>query len=431
LNSDYLSAEYSVIGSLLIEPSTALPTVSELLKPEDFTVEINRTIYKTILDMRESGDCIDPVTVIKRTGDTPEIRQYVMECMDVTSTAANAAAYAQIVANASMLRNIRDTAFAVGDMATNAQDYAETLGYAVDSFMALQERGTKADLVDSMEAMQDFYAYREKFDNNPESMFVKTGFENMDNVLGGGMVNQGLYILAARPGVGKTTLALNIADNVAKSKKSVLFISLEMSVRQITAKRIARNAGISYNALLMGELSADDYTKMAKASTVMSKLPVTINRRPGASVAQIESMARKVKGLKLLIVDYMGLIHPADRRKSRYEEMTETSGALKSLSIRLGIPILCLCQLNRESENDKGKRPKLHHLRDSGAIEQDADAVLLLHKPNAYASEEEKPAWESEELICYVDKNRHGNTGVAKFSFYGNESKLVPIRDRI
>jgi replicative DNA helicase len=428
MNSDYLNAEYGVIGSLLIDAPLALPAVTDMLAPDDFTVELNREIYKTVLAMQANSENIDPITVIRRLGDMPELRRYVAECIDATSTAANAGAYAEVVKSAAMLRMIRDVTEQTREMAGSGADYREVLGFASDKFAAMTENSGGNDLVGGTEAMNDFYDYREKFDKNPESMFVKTGFENLDFILGGGFVNQGLYVLAARPGIGKTTLALNIADNIAATGKPVLFISLEMSVKQITAKRIARNTGISYNTLLMGHLSVEDYTKMAKASADMSKLPVTVNRKAGATVPQIESMARKVKGLRLVIVDYMGLIRPADKRGKRYEEISDISASLKSLANRLNIPVLCLCQLNRESENEKGKRPRLYHLRDSGAIEQDADGVMLLHK--AESADEDSKEWEGQECTCYIDKNRHGNTGVAKFSFYGAASKLVPVRER-
>jgi len=425
MNSDYLEAEYSVIGSVLINPFEALQAAS-VLTPGDFTVELNREIYKTVLAMREAGECIDPVTVLKKLGGTQETRQYVLECMEATSRAANIAAYSEIVKNASMLRAVRDIAYAVQEMAGSAQDFTEPLGYAVDRFTALQESGAHGELADGVEAMTDFYEYRDKFDQNPESMFVKTGFENLDGKLIG-LVNSGLYILAARPGVGKTTFALHIADNVAERGFPVLFVSLEMSVRQITAKRIARRTGVPYNDLLMGNLNDEAYTKMAKASGDMAKLPVSVNRRPSATVPQIESMARKVKGVRLVVVDYVNLIKAAERKKSRYEEITDISNSLKQMAIRLGIPVLCLAQLNRESENEKGKRPRLYHLRDSGALEQDADAVMLLHTQERTEDQQE---WEGIESTCYIDKNRHGNTGIIKFSFYGGPGKFVPIRER-
>lgn len=425
MNSDYLNAEYGVIGAMLIEPTYSLPIVTDVLLPDDFAIELNATIYKAVLAMREAGESIDPVTVIRRLGDTSETRQYIAECVDVTSTAANVASYASCVKNAAMLRAIKDTAYELQEKATAALDYTEPLGYAMDTFTAMQERGARGELVDSTEAMKDFYDYRDSYEKNPDAMFVRTGYTNLDNLFGGGMVNGGLYILAARPGCGKTTLALNIADNVATEKKPVLFISLEMSVRQITAKRIARNAGIPYTPLLMGHISDEDWQKLAKHSGCIASMPVTVNRKPGANLMQIESMARKVKGLRLLVIDYMGLIQPTEKRKSRYEAMTDTSGALKGLANRLNIPVLCLCQLNRESEAEKGKRPRLYHLRDSGAIEQDADAVMLLHvDPDIECPQ----PWDSVECTCHLDKNRHGATGLTKFSFYKQVSKMVQIR---
>lgn len=427
MTSDYFSAEHSVIGSILIDPIPVLPIVQGILKPEDFQMDICREVYKAILDMNREGVTIDPVTIFKRLESTlGDIKDFLMSCMDATPTAVNAEIYANQVKSDSMLRAIQEAAISVQEQAREAGDYREVLGYATDTFSKLQESATGNALVDSQEAMMEFINYRDAFEENPDSMFAKTGFENLDNLLGGGLVNAGLYIIAARPGVGKTTLALNIADNMVERGNPVLFISLEMSVKQITAKRIASRCGVPYKTLLMRSMNQGEYDKMALATRKMAYLPLKVNRRPGATVRQIESMARSVKGLRCIVVDYLGLIRADRRAKSRYEEITDISGNLKQMAIRLGVPVLCLAQLNRETEREKDSMPKMYQLRDSGAIEQDSDGIMLLHRAQ---SDENAPYWEGTECECILSKNRHGRTGIAKFSFYGAMSKLVPIRD--
>ena len=431
MTSDYLNAEYGVIGSLLIDAKQTLPIISAVLKPDDFSIEINKQIYQTALELQKEDACVDPMTImdrLKKSG-SEEICQYLIECMDITPTAANVEAYIGIVKNASMLRSIKSTASLVQTFCEDAERYEDALSYAVDTYTAIQQEGAVNEIVDSAEATKEFYNYRSNFEKHPEAMFVKTGFDNLDSVLGGGMVNSGLYVIAARPGTGKTTIALNIADNIAEKGFPVLFVSLEMSTKQITAKRLARMTGIPYRVLLMGKMDTEQYTKMAQAVPKITNSLLKVNRKPGASVAQIESMVRKIKGVRCVVVDYLGLVRPSTKRKSRYEEATEISWALKSMAIRLGIPVLCLVQLNRETEKEKGGKPKLWHLRDTGAIEQDADCVMLLHSQKPEAEESIKE-WQGIECECIVAKNRHGETGVCKFSFYGAQSKLVPVRER-
>jgi replicative DNA helicase len=427
VTAEYLTAEHCVIGSILIDPQPTLPIVQSILTPDDFTADINRSAYKAILAIQSDGVVVDPVTVQNRLCATVgDVRGYLMGCMDVTPTAANVEVYVRQVKTASMLRAIREAAAGIQEQTVGAEDYHQVLGDALDTFAKLNESGTGNAMVGNDEALEDFLDYRNKFDENPEAMFVKTGFENLDDLLGAGLVNSGMYIIAARPGVGKTTLALNIADNIASRNFPVLFISLEMSTKQITAKRIARQAGLHYKVLLMRMMGEGEYDKMAAAVSELQKRPLTINRRPGATVQQIESMARQVKGVRCIIVDYLGLVRPGRKGKSRYEEITDISAQLKGMAIRLGIPVLCLAQLNRETERERGKRPQVYHLRDSGAIEQDADGIMLLHRER---DDPESNAWDGGECECILAKNRHGETGITRFSFFGAQSKLVPVQE--
>lgn len=427
MNDLYLTAEHCVIGSILIDPEPTLPIAQGLLRPEDFLAETNAAVYRALLDMNREGTAVDPVTLRSRLEPTlGDLSGYILGCMDATLTAANIEVYAQQVKSASMLRSIQEAAMTVQEQARDSDDYRQVLGAALDAFSRLQESGTGNALVGGEEAMLEFIEYRNRFEESPESMFVKTGFDNLDELLGAGLVNAGLYIIAARPGVGKTTLALNIAENMAQRGRPVLFVSLEMSVKQITAKRLARMTGIAYKTLLMRTMGEGEYDRMAYAARDMARRPLIVNRRPGATVRQIESMARSVKGVRCVVVDYLGLVRPDRRGKSRYEEITEASCQLKGMAIRLGIPVLCLAQLNRETEREKDSRPKMYHLRDSGAIEQDADGIMLLHRQ---LEDPEAKEWEGTECECILAKNRHGETGVTRFSFYGAQSKLVPIRE--
>ena len=229
--------------------------------------------------------------------------------------------------------------------------------------------------------------------------------------------------------MGKTTFALQIADNIAKAVGAVLFVSLEMSLEQLQAKRIARLTGIPSDDVLLGDEEHLDFDKIVSASNILKGLPVYISRRPAATVAQIRHMAKSIPGVQCVVVDYLGKITPADKRASRYEAVTDISGALKTLAVELGVPVLALAQLNRENTGRSDKRPQLSDLRDSGAIEQDADSVIMLHREDYYEmAEASMAANESVELEIIVRKNRHGRIGSCRAGFFPAIGKIVKSR---
>ena len=237
--------------------------------------------------------------------------------------------------------------------------------------------------------------------------------------MGGGFVPGSLNILAARPGCGKSTTALQIADKAAVSGIPTMFVSLEMEVEQLTAKRIAVESGISSNMLLLHQLSDEEYKKVEAATDVLRKRPLVISDRRSMSIGDVGVAVRQVKGCGLVVLDYMGLLR-YEQGRTLYESVTRTSNELKRLARALKIPILCLCQLNREVESRKGAPPRLSDLRDSGAIEQDADSVLLLHQLEGDRLST---------LICNVAKNRHGPAGAdVEFAWDKRTGRLYPTK---
>ena len=239
------------------------------------------------------------------------------------------------------------------------------------------------------------------------------------------MLPGGFYILAARPGCGKTALALQIADNVAKSG-AVLFVTLEMDVSQLQARRLSRRTGISSTRLLLDEnLSTEEWRQVQAANVELSHLPLYANGKAGCTVPDMRSMARKVKGLSLIVVDYLGLLQPERSRSSRYEEITAISNSLKTLARSLKVPVLCLAQLNRASEQRADKKPGLADLRDSGAIEQDADAVMLMHRPDMY---DESEHGELVFVSTQVAKNRHAGTASFQLGFNLQTGRFIPVK---
>lgn len=424
-----LDAEASVMGSILIDPR-CIPVVEQVLRPEDLSMSVHRAIYQAALALRKRERPVDPVLIREeaaREGIQLE-GAYLLELMDATPTAQNVEAYARIVRKASLRRAVEALCDGAKQAAAAGEPGEVLAGLARDA-AELQREGVTDELIRPGEALMAFYDHRDKMDQSGSRGCVSTGYRDIDLILGGGMLSSGMYILAARPGMGKTTLALNIADRVAEQTGPVLFVSLEMDVEQLVAKRVSRLSGIPANRLLMGKLSEQEYGKMAQAAEKLEGVPLYINRRPRATVEQIEAMARRVPGLALVVVDYVGKVAPSEssyRNSDRYNYMTEVSGDLKTMARVLKLPVLVLCQLNRASESQRDKRPSLANLRDTGALEQDADGVLFLYR-ETYYNPEGRPAYEPEPMEVILEKNRHGPTGTCEMAFSMAVSKVMAM----
>lgn len=412
-------AAQSVAGSILCD-AACLPAVRPLVSKGDFTLAAERAIFEAACRLADAGEPADVLTILedarKHGADVSD--QYAAELMQVTPTAAHAAEYARQVHEEAVRRRLAE----IGEqLLSDAEDPCKpTAGVMAATLEALETVDTapQMSMLSASDALTGFLDYRERLEAG-QAVTVSTSYPGLDKLLGGGMLNQGLYILAARPGCGKTTLGLKIAEQAAKSG-ACLFFSLEMSAEQITARRIAAESGLSIGRLMTGQsLSDDEQAKLANAASVLSAHDFRINRAPGASVADIAQAAHLAKNLCLVVADYLGLVRSDERGLSIYERVTKNSAALKALARSLNVPILCLCQLNRAVEQRSDKCPSMADLRDSGAIEQDADAVILLHRPAMYEPGEVKP-WEAQTLTAIVAKNRHGAIGKLNFDFWGS-----------
>ena len=425
-------AEQCVIGSILVDPR-CLSEVEGGLRPEDLRLEADRALYRAALALEREGGRIDPATMLDRARkDGAEIsRQYVLELMDITPTAANVGAYLQLVREDRLRDALRETAGRILEGVDRREDPAATLTAAGQRLDALAAQGSAGKLVSPTDGMLAFYRQREAVDAGDAKGYVCTGYMALDELLGGGMLNSGLYLLAARPGMGKTTLALNIADRVAQVDP-VLFVSLEMDVEQLSAKRISRETGIPTNRLLMLPLTEDEEGRVAQASSKLSQLAFYSNAAPTVTVDDIGALARSIRGLRLIVVDYFGKIlpPPESRRAGRYEYTTEISGALKNLARTLSLPILVLCQLNREVEARQDKRPQLSDLRDTGALEQDADGVVFLYREDYYAARDTVDPNIPSVLDVDLAKNRHGAVGWCKLAFSLATSRITGMSFR-
>lgn len=399
-----LDAETTVAGSILIDPDS-YGRVAEILTADDFQLELPRQIFQVAGELSAAGETIDPLTIKERfSAHGWEIgNETLREYMEITPTAVNDTVYAEIVQTHAQRRRLNDLAERI--LSDKSADPGEIIVRAGAELDNLSRSNVGGRVTSSYDAVSRFYELLERREAGEKNV-VKTGFPSLDTMLGGGFLRGGLYILAARPGMGKTSLALNIADSMAGG---VLFVSLEMSADQLTAKRLARLSGISSSRLLMGAgLNDAEYERIAPATLQLCKSGLYLNQRTGATVGEIRLMARSVKPLSCIIVDYLGLIKP-EQPGSRYETITAISGALKRLAMSERVPVLALAQLNRAAEQRVGNKPTLSDLRDSGAIEQDADGVLLLYRPDYYDRTRQDGGISTVELE--VAKNRHANTG--------------------
>lgn len=414
-----LEAEYSVIGSMLIDDACIGPMV-EVLTEDDFTSDRCKDAFRVIAKRWATGESVDLVVVGAEIGGE-DVGQFLIGCMDTTPTAANADEYAAILKADTKKRKMAEVADRLA--------YGEDPALCIADLNEIAKEGTHGTI--KGDAWHDQFV--EMFNKNredPDSAFCRTGFQQLDETLGGGMVKGGLYILGARPGMGKTTVAINIAEKIAERGSKVLFVSLEMSPHQIMCKRASMVARVPYKKILTGRVNSIEYDAVIQKIGEISQRPFITNTDFSLTVADIANLARKERGLSCVIVDYFGLITSNDNGKggSRYEIYSDISRQLKQLAGTLNLPILCLAQLNREVEKGRrDKRPQLSDLRDTGSLEQDADSVIFLHRDGYY---NENIDIKDEVLEIIVKKNRHGDNGTVKMYWFGHYGQICPIEEK-
>ena len=428
---DNNTAEQSVVGAILID-AACVPDVLKIVRASDFRPGITQDIMAAVEEMQAAGDVIDPVTIIDgvmRRGSTfsENIEDYIREALTLTPTAANVLRYAKIVKENARRRQLADLADDISSNIHFGANVNDVLSSALSSLQAL-ETDAGAKVTTGADAVQGFRDWIRAAQEDPEHAVVRTRYQWLDKMLGGGLVKTGLYVIGARPGMGKTTVALNLATYIAHGGKRVLFVSLEMDKTQITTKRVAMWTGISFTALYNGRISDADAERLGPALDRIGQLPLDVIDEGIGSVADLASFLSLRRDYDVVFVDYLGILSPAeeDLQKPRYEQITNISADLKRLAKRLSIPIVVLSQLNRESNSRKNKRPTLTDLRDTGAIEQDADGVILLYREGYFR--EEKPQIEDIEFI--LAKNRHGETGTVKLVWHAASGRVYERSNR-
>lgn len=413
-NESYLA------GAILIDGANVLPVIQGLVKPDDFQTGAYRTVFTAAASLAAEGEPVDPVSIQARARKqgVELSNQLLTELMEVVPTCTNAADYARRVAEDARTRAIKELATRIQeDTASSPDELLATLQREAEDIRGGSFQRGLLSPADTLHRFNDLVVKAGEGQDN----FVPSGFPRLDEILGGGFIRSGLYILGARPAIGKSTFAVNLADDI---DGNVLLVSLEMSPEQLTARRVARLTGIPAAKLLRGAVTDEDWQKIAIANSALSEQGVFINSRYGLTVPQIQLLAQSVPELRAVIIDYLGLIQPATRGGNTYEAVTATSRELKLLSIGLNVPVICLCQLSRSVEGREDKRPRLSDLRDSGAIEQDADAVMFLYRDDSYAG-----AADGQPLLVQLNvaKNRHGLTGETQFSFWMKSSTFKEI----
>lgn len=423
-----LEAENSVLGSILLDASV-FPSVQEVLTAEDFANTINQAIYTAAEGLFNTGKAVDPVS-IKRAAEAilggsegVNLNDYMLQLLEITPTAANVSEYVKLTRDASMRRQLIEIARKIETYVESYSPPREVIAFAQEALLGVENNELNQETVRFSEALTDFLVLQDEI-HTGVCLFIKTEYKYIDRVLGGGLLNSGFYLLAGRPGMGKTTLGLNIVRKVAKKGLPVLFVSLEMSKEQITQKLLALETGLSTQELV-GKMDAQAVDRVTEAATQIHGLPLTLNRKPGATVSDIANMARAVKGLAMICVDYVGLIEPDNKQVKRYEGVSQVSRDLKRLALRLNIPILGLAQLNREVTGRTDKRPVISDLRDSGGLEQDADGIILLHRPDYYDPEYKHDPVTPVILEATIAKNRHGPTGKVTLDYYLTNGRIL------
>ena len=415
MTTDILNAENAIIGACLVDASL-WRVVLDKLHRDDLYSDFNREAYDVArrfdLDSKEPPNAVE-------IADAGIDRNILYGCMEIACAERDLDRSIELVKKEARRRELVTIGRLLEDGALNGEEPDALIAETERRISALDHRDS-GQLLNSFDIAAAFYGFRDQISGK----LIKTGLEPIDSTLGGGMLPGGFYILAARPGCGKTALALQIADNAAK-EGAVLFVSLEMDVSQLQARRLSRRTGISSSRLLLDEhLTAGEWQAVKTANAELAHLPLYANGKEGCTVLDVRSMARHIKGLSLIVIDYLGLLHPERSRSSRYEEITAISNSLKGLARSLKIPVLCLAQLNRASEQRADKTPGLADLRDSGAIEQDADAVLLMHRPDLYESERGELVFVS----AQVAKNRHAGMKSFQLGFSLQTGRFIPVQ---
>ncbi len=428
-----MPAEQSLLGSVLIDPDS-LNEVASLIRADDFYLQEHRQIFLAMQELFLASKEIDVVTLIDRLVTTGVYEKsggedYIRTLIEAAPNSLNIKDYARIIKDKSILRQLIEAANNISETAYSEQDkVASILDFAENEIFKIAQGRSTQNFKTIREVMEDVYRDLHTLSENPEAMQgTKTGFSGLDQVLAG-MGKTDLVLIGARPGMGKTSFALNIATNVAKqTHKKVCFFSLEMSAEQVVSRMLSSEARVNSYSMRTGQLTAEDWKHLALASSFLSDCDILIDDTSGLTVTAMKAKLRREKNLGMVVIDYLGLMQGDGRAENRVQEVSAISRALKIMAKELEVPVVCCAQLSRGPESRNDNRPQLSDLRDSGAIEQDADTVIFLYRSGYYKKDENPNEMAIAEVI--VAKNRHGETRTVRMGWDGKYTKFVTIQD--
>jgi len=429
-------AEQAVLGSMLIDPD-CIKDVMDKLRPEDFYLRANRDIFETIYHMFVYSRPIDGVTVageMEKTGVyNDNTRDYLLQLMDVTPTSANVMEYVQIVLDKSLMRQVASAAGSISAMVLDgAGDAGDMLEAAEQKVYAIRRGRSAQNMVPVSMVLEDVMAHLAELTASGGKTLpgLSTGLSAVDAKING-LNKSDLLLLAARPGMGKTSMALNVALSAAReSGKTVAIFSLEMSKEQLVPRLLASEGLVENTRLVTGNRRESEWQRIAEAASSLSRMDIRIDDNPLLTVADMNAKCRRLDNLGLVVIDYLQLMTSAGGKgysgENRQQAVSDISRMLKIMAKELQVPVLCLSQLSRANEKRDDKRPMLSDLRESGAIEQDADIVLFLYRDDYYNSDSEK----RNVAECIVAKNRHGETGKVELRWMPEYTAFGTLENR-
>ena len=427
-------AEQWVLGAMLIDPQ-CISMATGMLRPEDFARHSHRLLFEAIQTLHDSKQVIDLITLadlLKRKNELEAVGglEYIAYLHTLVPTSASLEYHASIVREKSLLRALIELTETMQQRGFAAREEAQALlGEAEERIVEIAQRGVFHPFASLKEILHTLFDYiSQAQESGGQSGGLATHYLDLDNILGGGMHPGELILLAARPAMGKTSLAMNIAFNVAaRSHKPVAVFSLEMAKEQLVQRMLCSETRIDSKRLKNGQLTGEEWVLLTDTMAALSEAPLFIDDSPQLTVAQMRAKARHLQsekgGLALVVIDYLQLMQPARRSENRVQEISDISRSLKALARELGVPVLALSQLSRAVEQTQEKRPNLSHLRESGALEQDSDIVLFIYRPDYYFPDSDRP--NVAEII--IAKHRNGPTGSIELAFLKEYTRFVNL----
>lgn len=424
-----IEAEEGVLGSIIIDPE-AVVQVADFLRPDDFYREAHRAIFQAVLDLyaeRGPADLITLCDELERRGRLEEIggQAFIATLVNAVPTSANVEYYARIVERTAIMRRLIHAAGQIAALAYNEADATEALDKAEQLIFAVSQRYSRSDFDDIRTLLDEYYEKLDKLHEQRGALVgLPTGFIDLDKMTGG-LQKSDLIILAARPAVGKSALALSLAYNTALRHKSrVAFFALEMSKEQLVQRLLSMDSNIDQQRLRTGMIEEDEWERISHSMGKLSQVEIYIDDTAGISTMEMRSKARRLaaeRGVDLVVVDYLQLMqgHSGGRNENRVQEISDISRSLKALARELNVPVLALSQLSRAVESRQSRVPQLSDLRESGSIEQDADIVLFIYRDEVYNPESDR------KNIADIIVAKHRNGPIGQFSLYFKTSQTL------